>query len=325
MGYANLQSYDTLRPDDIFQLASVSKTITSVAIMLLVQEGKLNLDDSVQNYIPNLPVKNLTIRFLLSHQSGLPDYFDFSDRLWPNKSKLIHDTDVVNMLNTLPAKSFKQPGLFYSYCNTNYVLLSMIVKQVTGLTLKQFTEKEIFDRAGMNYSQIRDAENKPLWKYAVQGFQSGRVVGEAPQNGTSGDKNVYSSTYEMFLLDRALRSPYLLHKDIQDEMYAPQAPTTSFGQYYALGWRITYKYGKKWAFHNGWWKGFRTYYWRCLDDDICYVVLTNLVGGSFLSTADMVDLLENPNFQDITKVYKPAPKKKYTKKKSKKKSVKKRK
>jgi len=102
---------------------------------------------------------------------------------------------------------------------------------------------------------------------------------------------VYSNVFEMFMLDRALKSSYILHEATKQEMWTPQTVTSADG-YYALGWRVKYIDGKKWVFHNGWWKGFRTYFWRCLEDDKSFVVLTNNVDGRFLSTLQMVHLLD---------------------------------
>jgi len=292
-GFANFRTGDTLLLDDLFQLASVSKTITGTAVMTLYQDGLISLEDSVHQHLPEFKRKNLTIRQLLTHTSGLPDYFDFSDRYWLDKHKHMNNGDVVQMLNKLPGTMFARPGAFYNYCNTNFVLLSAIVEKVSHLSFRHFVKHRVFDPSGMLYSHINNFDSIPLSGYFLQGFErSHYLVQDVPQNGTCGDKGVYSNTWEMFRFDRALRSPFLLHRSILEEMYRPAVPTSNQGQYYALGWRITWINMRKWAFHNGWWKGFRTYFWRCLDDNRCYVVLTNNVNGRFLSTREMVSLLD---------------------------------
>lgn len=292
-GFANFRTGDTLLLDDLFQLASVSKTITGTAVMTLYQDGLISLDDSVHHHIPELKRKNLTLRHLLTHTSGLPDYFDFSDRYWNNKSIHMSNSDVVNMLNKLPGTMFARPGAFYNYCNTNFVLLSAVVEKVSHTSFRYFVKHRVFEPSGMVYSHINNFDSIPLSGYFLQGFErSDYLVQDVPQNGTCGDKGVYSNTWEMFRFDRALRSPYLLHRSVLEEMYRPAIPTSNPGQYYALGWRVTWINMRKWAFHNGWWKGFRTYFWRCLDDNRCFVVLTNNVNGRFLSTKEMVSLLD---------------------------------
>lgn len=294
IGFANFKTRDTLLPDDLFQLASVSKTITGTAIMTLFQEGRLTLEDSVHWYLPELKRRNLTLRHLLTHTSGLPDYFNFSDQYWPDKSRHMENGDVIRMLNKLHYTYFRKPGTIYDYCNTNFVLLSAVVEEVSHMPFRSFVRKRIFEPAGMEYSHVNYFDSVPLERYPLQGFEGGwRLIQDVPQNGTSGDKGVYSNTWEMFRFDRALRSPFFLHRAIRDEMYRPMVPTSSSGSYYAHGWRVTWINMRKWAYHNGWWKGFRTYFWRCLDDDRCFVVLTNNVAGRFMPTREMVALLED--------------------------------
>lgn len=291
MGYANFGKPDTLINDDLFQLASVSKTITGIAIMMLQQDGLLTVDDSVHWYIPDLFRRNLTIRNLLCHMSGLPDYFYFPNYLWPDQSRHMKNSDVVIQLNQQPDRSFGTPGTYHQYSNTNYALLAHIVERLTNLDFRTYVRKYIFEPSGMKFSHICNHDSIPLFNYPVQGYENKRVYGDIPHNGTNGDKGVYANTVEMFLLDRALRENYLLHHFTKEQMWTPQVVTAADGQGYALGWRVKYIDGKKWVFHNGWWKGFRTYYWRCLDEDKCFVVLTNNVYGPFLRTAEMVDLL----------------------------------
>ncbi len=97
----------------------------------------------------------------------------------------------------------------------------------------------------------------------------------------------------MWAFDKALRTNYILHEPIINDMTTPQVQTTA-DAFYALGWRVKWVNGQKWTFHNGWWKGFRTYYWRCMDEPKGFIVLTNNVQGPFLSTAELLKLI---NFQ----------------------------
>jgi CubicO group peptidase (beta-lactamase class C family) len=292
LGYANFGKPDTLINDDLFQLASVSKTITGIAVMMLQQDGLLLIDDSVHWYIPELTRRNLTIRNLLCHMSGLPDYFYFSSYLWPNQSAHMKNSDVVIQLNQQPERNFGEPGTYYSYCNTNYALLAYIVERLSGMDFRQYARKNIFEPSGMKYSHICNHDSVPLFNYPVQGYDKRRVFSDIPHNGTTGDKGVYSNGIEMFFLDRALRSNFLLNQSSKELMWTPQVQVSADGAGYALGWRVKVINGQKWVFHNGWWKGFRTYFWRCLDEDKCFVVLTNHVYGPFLRTVDMVGLLD---------------------------------
>ncbi len=291
-GYANFGKPDTLINDDLFQLASVSKTITGISVMMLQQDGLLLIDDSVHWYIPELTRRNLTIRNLLCHMSGLPDYFYFSSYLWPNQSAHMKNSDVVIQLNQQPERNFGEPGTYFSYSNSNYALLAHIVERLTGTDFRAYVRKNIFEPCGMKYTHICNHDSVPLFNYPVQGYDKRRVFSDIPHNGTTGDKGVYSNGVEMFFLDRALRADYLLNKNSKSQMWTPQVQVSADGAGYALGWRIKQLNGQTWVFHNGWWKGFRTYFWRCLDEDKCFVVLTNNVYGPFLKTVEMVDLLK---------------------------------
>jgi len=291
LGYATFPKRDTLINDDMFQLASVSKTITGISILLLIQDGLLGPDDSVHWYIPEISRTNLTIRNLITHKSGLPDYFYYNSYLWPWADKHMTNEDVVEQLNQQQERNFGIPGYYYDYSNTNFALLALIVERISGLNFREFAEVNIFRPAGMKYSHICNYDSIPLFNYPVQGYEKGRIYGDIPQNGTTGDKGVYSNGVEMFFLDRYLRTSYLLHDATKELMFSPQTITAE-GQYYCMGWRMKYIDGRKWVFHNGWWKGFRTYYWRCLDEDKCIVVLTNNVYGPFLRTMDLVALLK---------------------------------
>ena len=291
LGYANFGKPDTLINDDLFQLASVSKTITGVAIMMLQQDGLLLIDDSVHWYIPELNRRNLTIRNLLCHMSGLPDYFYFKT-YGPNQSAHLKNADIVVQINQQSERDFAEPGTAYSYCNTNYALLAYIVERLTGMDFRQYARKNIFEPSGMRFTHICNHDSVPLFNYPVQGYDKKRVFSDNPQNGTTGDKGVYSNGVEMFFLDRALRGNYLLNQSSKDLMWTPQVQVSADGASYALGWRVKFINGQKWVFHNGWWKGFRTYFWRCLDEDKGFVVLTNHVYGPFLRTVEMVGLLK---------------------------------
>jgi CubicO group peptidase (beta-lactamase class C family) len=283
---------DSVYPEDIFQLASVSKVFTGISVMLLHQDGYLNIDDSVHWYLPELKRKNLSIRNLLSHTSGLPDYFYYNYKGFDLKQGQGHlvNEDVIVMVNAQPDKHFAKPG-FYDYCNTNYALLSLIVERTSKQDFRSFVRENICKMADMKFTHVCNFDSLPLVNYPVQGYDNWNVFDDNMFNGTTGDKGVYSSVFEMFQLDRALRTSYILHPSTKHEMWTPATVASADG-YYALGWRVRFIDGKRWVFHNGWWKGFRTYFWSCLDENKCYVVLTNNVKGSFLKTIDMVGLLD---------------------------------
>lgn len=290
MGYAAFEKKDSIQATDLFQLASVSKIFTGMAVMLLVQDGYLKISDSLHWYIPELHRRNLTIKHLMSHTSGLPDYFYFDLKAWEKPKDHMANQDVVQLLNAQSPTHFAKPGK-YDYCNSNFALLSLLTERLSGIDFRRFVKTRIMNPSGMKYSHISNFDSLALPNYPVQGYDNKRVFNDNIFNGTSGDKGVYSNVFEMMALDQMLRTDYMLHSEQKNLMTSPQT-IVSADAFYALGWRVRWIDGQKWAFHNGWWKGFRTYFWRCLDENKCYVVLTNNVQGPFLKTIDMVALMK---------------------------------
>lgn len=289
MGYATFSTKDTAQPQDLFQLASVSKTFTGVATMLMVQDGYFQLDDSVHWYLPEFKIKTLTLRHLVSHTSGLPDYFYVDIGGWQKPRAHMDNEDVLQLMNAQKYSMFGKIGK-YDYCNSNFALLALVIERLTDMDFRDFVRQRIMIPAGMRYSHICNLDSMGLSSYVVQGYDKKKVYSDNPYNGATGDKGVYSSVLEMWAFDKALRTNYILHEPILNEMTTPQVPTTA-DAFYALGWRVKWVNGQKWTFHNGWWKGFRTYYWRCIDEPKGFVVLTNNVQGPFLSTAELLKLI----------------------------------
>ena len=130
-GYADFKTKDTLSTQTVFQLASVSKQFTAVAVMMLKEQGKLNYDDSLQVYIPDFPYKGITIKQLLTHRSGLPNYTYFSDKLWPDRKVDLNNDDVLSMMAVHKPNIYYQPDRTFSYSNTGYALLASVVEKAT--------------------------------------------------------------------------------------------------------------------------------------------------------------------------------------------------
>ncbi len=142
-GDAELSTYRPLTSRSVFNLASVSKPITATAILLLVQEGKLNLDDAVQKWIPNLPYEGITIRHLLNHTSGLPDYLDLFEKYW-DKTKIADNDDLLMYLTKYKPERLFVPNERVEYSNTGYILLAIIVERVTNMGFSVFFTRKHF-------------------------------------------------------------------------------------------------------------------------------------------------------------------------------------
>jgi CubicO group peptidase (beta-lactamase class C family) len=171
-GMANLNDDVPITPTTVFHVASMSKQFTAASIILLAQQGKLSLDDDVHKYIPELPDfgERITIRHLLHHTSGLRDQWALLGLAgWRYSQDLITDDDVMSMMTRQKQLNFK-PGDKYVYSNTGFTLVGLIVKRVSGMSLREFTTKNIFEPLGMTHTHFRD-DHEEIIKHDALGYE----------------------------------------------------------------------------------------------------------------------------------------------------------
>lgn len=282
-GYADLKTKDTLTTAHIFQLASVSKQFTAVAIMLLQERGKLKYTDPVEKYITGFPYKGITIWHLLTHRSGLSNYMYFCDEVCAGKDTMLNCEDVICIMEDRQPAPYYKPDTKFNYNNTNYILLAAIVEHISGMKFAEFAAKNIFKPLGMKSTFVHDRSkeiNNPL---IPTGYYS--VKRKAEDNyldGVVGDKQVYSTVSDLFIWDQALYSEKLLKKKTLEEAWTPASPERKNGHNYGYGWRLwTLTDSTKIVYHNGWWHGFNSNYLRVPEDSIAVIVLRNIANRSF--------------------------------------------
>ncbi len=294
-GMANFRKKDTLTRNHTFQLASVSKTITAVATLKLIEEGKLKLTDTVKQYLPGFPYNGIDIHQLLSHRSGMSQYTHFCDRpdsIWPEKSKTITNHDVLDIMKRIVPMRNYPPNKRYYYCNTNYIILALIIEKVTNQSFCTYVKDHIFDPIGMHNSVIYDRTNLESLYQPVQGYE-GRIPWEDVYlNGCVGDKGVFSSTGDLFKFDRALSLNLLVSDSIKKMAFSPKSRNFKGNQNYGYGFRLKEDevYGKL-VYHTGWWKGFRCYFIKVPEKDQTIIVLNNVKRGRFFKISELVSLL----------------------------------
>lgn len=288
-GYGNLKTKDSLTLESAFQLASISKPITALAVLILKQDGKLGIDDSVRKYIPELPYPGITIRHLLTHRSGLPNYMYFAEQDWANKDIPLTNRDMIDLMVKNQYKPYYLPNKRYNYCNTNFALLAYIVEQVSGMKFEDFVQKRIFDPCQMVNSSIYNKNTSPINTNPVVGYPSSRYEAENTfLNGVVGDKGVYCSAYDLLMLDKALYTDKLVTEATRREAFTPQHKDLHQNDNYGLGWRLDVSDSSNPAiYHTGWWKGFRTYFIRELGEKRTIIVLCNTMRASRFNTHDL--------------------------------------
>ncbi|VAX21340.1 hypothetical protein MNBD_IGNAVI01-2738, partial [hydrothermal vent metagenome] len=174
-GLANIRKKDSLKTSSAFQLASVTKTFTAYAIMLLKQRGELSYSDSVRKFFPDFPYRNITIHQLLIHRSGLPNYMYFADEYWrDSRNRTIDNNDVIDLMIKYKPQPYYLPGRRYNYNNTNYALLASIIEKVSHKTYAEFMKKEIFKPLGMNDTYVYDKNVDSINFSKVKGYTSWR-------------------------------------------------------------------------------------------------------------------------------------------------------
>ncbi len=301
IGWADYLHRDSLKINSRFELASVTKTITSTAILMLLEQGKLSLNDDVKKYFPDFPYDGVTIRLLLTHRSGMMNYVYFTDDLYRaqhlNQKKGITNAEEMALIAKYKPNPFNKPDKRFLYNNSNFMVLGSIIEKVTGQSYADFVMTHIFKPSGMEHTAVYSKAVYDKIPVDVVGHDRGQWRYSVAQNfldGPVGDKGVYSTVGDLYLFDRALRSGRLLKQATMDSAYVPRNPMLHGHFSYGYGWRIFESPGKQVIYHTGWWHGFRHIYLRDIKDDITVVLLTNLSNGSLLKLDDLFKIVGMP-------------------------------
>lgn len=288
-GVTDLRS---LRPIDFttnFRLASFSKQFTAMCIMLLVHDDKLRYDERLTDVLPEFPAygKTITIRNLLNHTSGLPDYEDIMALQYPNtpdeKIPQIHDAEVLKLLEQQNAGRFPA-GSKWQYSNSGFVVLAQIVERVSGKSFGQFLQERIFAPLMMTHTLAyeKGKNDVPNRAYGHSKEQSGwRETDQSSTSATLGDGGIYSSLDDLEKWDRALREHTLLSSAEMKPALTPVQPTggpamSSDGPVsYGFGWHLEPYQNHHRMWHDGETMGFRTTIQRFPDDGLTLIVLAN--------------------------------------------------
>lgn len=283
-GFADVGRKQPLTDTSAIHIASTSKTFMGVAILGLVQENLLSLEDSVQKFFPNLPYPGVTVKMLLSHRSGLPNYLYFmSEGNW-DKKKQVTNADVLQTLYTeKPNRSFS-PGKRFSYSNTNFVLLAMIVEKITGISYPAYMKLKYFSPLKMDHTFVFTLADTgkviPSFNY------NGTIWDNDFLEGTYGDKNIYSTPEDLLKWDQALYTEQLLKKNMLDSAFMPYSLERPSIHNYGLGFRmLNMPNGKKVIYHFGRWHGYNAAFARLMDEKATIIILGNKFNRNIYTTA----------------------------------------
>ena len=294
IGWADYLHRKELNINSQFELASITKTITGTAILMLMEQGKLSLNDDVKKFFPDFPYDGVTIRLLLTHRSGMMNYVYFTDDLYRaehrDERKGITNTQEMALIAQYKPHPFNKPDKRFLYNNSNFMVLGSIIEKVTGQSYADFVKAHIFQPAGMAHTAVYSKAVYDKIPVDVVGHDRGQWRYSVAQNfldGPVGDKGVYSTVGDLYLFDRALRAGRLLKQATMDSAYVPRNPMLHGHFSYGYGWRIFEAPGQQVIYHTGWWHGFRHIFLRDMKDDVTIVLLTNLDNGSLLKLDDL--------------------------------------
>ncbi len=285
-GNANVELNAQASADTIYQTASVGKQFTAAAILLLVQDGKLSLNDKVAKYISGVPQKwgDMTIRHLLNHTSGLPE--DFSDADYRRDL-----TDPQILAKLLSRSLTTSPGEKFKYSNLGYKLLGFIIGKISGRFYGDFLRERIFRPAGMTTASVISESDIVPNRASGYRLVNGELKNQewvSQSMNTTADGSIYLTVRDMAKWDAALYGDKLLSAASRNAMWSPAILNDGSTNPYGFGWEIGNASGHRLVQHTGEWQGFSTFIVRYLDDKLTVIVLTNLADADAEAIAHKV-------------------------------------
>ncbi|HXS56832.1 MAG TPA: serine hydrolase domain-containing protein [Hanamia sp.] len=290
-GFYNLQKKDSLTRHSAFHLASVSKTFTAMAVLKLAELGKLSVDDDVKKYFPKFPYDGVTIRLLLSHRSGLPNYIYFMEQLGWDKKQYCTNQDMLDYMIEFKPPMQGTPGTHFTYCNTNYALLGLIIEKASGQPYADFLKEYFFTPLQMKDTYVFTLADSAtaMPSYDFRGRQERLTFLDCG----FGDKNIYSSPEDLLKWDQALYNNQIFNQATLEAAFTPYSNEKPGVRNYGYGWRMNvYPTGKKVIYHNGWWHGSNTVFIRMIQDSVTIIVLGNKYNRSIYQSKEMSEIFD---------------------------------
>jgi CubicO group peptidase (beta-lactamase class C family) len=295
-GYLNYEEEEKLNATTPIHLASISKVATALATMRLVDQQKINLEDDIRKYLPTIPYKGITVRMLLNHRSGIPYYGYFSEGIW-NKKNIMRNKDVIKMIHKHKFPLNYPAGTHFSYCNTNYALLALIIEKASEKKFPVAMKELIFEPLEMENSFIMD---KPEKINEVSPSYNSRYIMQAVDflDGVYGDKNMYSTARDILKMDISTYSKDFLSEKARKEIYRGYSYERAGSRNYGLGMRMVEVPDKKpYFFHTGWWHGYTGCYATLRSDTVCIIALSNAYTKSVYQIHKLANLFKGYPFE----------------------------
>ncbi len=299
-GYGDFSQLTKNKSQTEFAIGSVTKQFTAMAIMQLYKRGLLKVEDPISNYFPDFPNGDkITIHHLLTHTSGLVNYTDLAEA-YELSLKEQNPAGILNLIKDKPLQF--QPGSTFLYNNTGYLLLSMIVEKVSGMSYEAFLKENIFAPLNMNNIGLSYGEdNKTHDATAYTGYLEVIPVDDEPLLRIAyGAGSLYATTEDLYRWDRALNTEQLVKKETLEKMFTGHVAAPGLGEY-AYGWMVDDKDLGSVQFHNGLTFGFSSNFARYIDQGLTIIVLTNNRGFDTMGLTDTLAAIASNQAYEMPK------------------------
>jgi CubicO group peptidase (beta-lactamase class C family) len=284
-GLANLEVGAPTKIETIFQAGSITKQFTATAVMLLVEQGKVGLDDSITKYFPEAPAswKTITIRHLLTHSSGIPDIFGSTEKTLYTKGIIDFHRDYTEdeLAHAYFAQPLDfQPGTKWNYSNPGYQMLGFLIHRITGKYYGEFFKEHFFGPLGMSTTTIISLAdvipNRASGYEVVNGVWKNVPIWESLSTLSNAEGSLMMSVLDLAKWDAALNTEYILKRSSLEAMWTPVPLDDGSAYPGGMGWFIANARGHRVVFHTGGDLGFYAVMSRYLDDRLTIIVMTNI-------------------------------------------------
>ncbi len=291
-GFADVQTQDSMKANSSLHIASTSKPFTSMAILQLAKNNKLNIGDPVVTYLKDFPYPDISIKMLLNHRSGLANYLYFIDpKKFPSDYKLTNK-DVLDYLIVHKTPLNYKPDTRFNYCNTNYVLLALIIEKVSGELYPVFLHKNFFVPLEMEDSYVYTATDTTIQTNSF--YSNGKLWSLDIFDGTYGDKNIYTTARDILKWSVAISNKKTFSSSMIDSAFTSYSNERPSQHNYGLGWRILQlPNGKKIIYHHGRWHGSNSFFAMLPDENVCIIIMGNKLNRNIYKGNLLYDVFGN--------------------------------
>ena len=278
-------------------VASISKSITAMAVMKLIEAGKLELDAPLTQYFPKFPYPKVTVFTLLSQRSGLPKYEYFIEKIEPEPAELskeyISNQDILNLLIRYKPDLARETNTGFMYCNTNYALLALLVEHATKIPFPEAMQQIVFRPLKMKHTYI--LQEKDMESAAKSFYQRGpRVYPYDRLDLIYGDKNVYTTPRDLLNFSKAMFAKNFLREDLYKMVFEPYSNERPGINNYGLGFRMkVFNENEKLTYHNGWWHGTNSVFGHLLKSNVTIIAIGNKYSSRVYTSLALSGLFEN--------------------------------